>query len=233
MRGGRRGIRDSKRTASTKEPQPQGGHPGTRGEAPQRMARGSGHPLRPRQLPFSVLTKGEQVHQVPDGWTIQRNVRIVLADDRIGEIVPAASRHRSQFPIGFDELQDRSVVGVGVRDMSGLGMRRDYQRGYPGTVAKVVERLNVAGVVVTAALVEGNDDGCALPQFPVGLDAVHDFLYEALKQIELRGSRVSGEPAVWLHIGTRGQGAVLNRVIANDSVLRLSPAGRTGHDRAR
>src|SRR5258707_15176786 len=164
MRGGRRGIRDSKRTATTKEPQPQGGteEPGVkrRSGGPG----GSDHPLRPRRLPFSVLTKGEQVHQVPDGWTIQRNVGVVLADDRIREIVPAASRQRSKFPIGLDELQDRSVVGVGVRDMSGLGMRRDHQRGYPGTVAKVVERLNVAGVVVTAALVEGNDDGCALPQ---------------------------------------------------------------------
>src|SRR4030088_1052995 len=158
------------------------------------MVLGLGHPLRLNSLSFFVVTKVEQVRQIADRWTIQRNVRVALAGYRVGEIVPAASRQRRQSPVGLDELQDRRVVSIGVRDMPGLGVLRNHERGYPGAVTKVVERLNVAGVVVTAALVEGDDDGGTLPQVFVGLDAVHDFLYEALKQIELRRSRVPVQP---------------------------------------
>src|ERR1700730_12134289 len=47
------------------------------------------------QLLLFVLTKAEQIHQVSDRWTIQRNVRVALAGYGIREIVAAASRHRS------------------------------------------------------------------------------------------------------------------------------------------
>ena len=76
--------------------------------------------LRTVRFLLFVLTKAEQVHQVSDRWTIQRNVRVALAGYRIREIVPAASRHRSQSPVGLNEFKDRSVVGVGVRDSPGL-----------------------------------------------------------------------------------------------------------------
>src|SRR5258708_15567105 len=111
------------------------------------MARGSGHPLRGLRNYVSVLLvpKAEQVHQIADRWTIQRNVRVALAGYGIGEIVPAAGSQRSQSPVGFDELQDRSVVSVGVRDVPGVGVLGNHERGYPGAVTKVVERLNVAG----------------------------------------------------------------------------------------
>src|ERR1700730_17223540 len=122
------------------------------------------------RLSLFVFEKVEQIHQVADRWAIQWNVGVLRAGYGIGKIVPAAGCQRSQSPVGLDELQDRSMVCVGVRDMPGPGVRRNHQRGYPGAVTKVVERLNVAGVVVTSALVEGDDDGCALPQVFVGLD---------------------------------------------------------------
>src|SRR4030088_1197100 len=173
------------------------------------MVLGLGHPLRLNSLSFFVVTKVEQVRQIADCWTIQRNVRAALAGYRVGEIVPATSRQRSQSPVGLDELQDRGVICVSVRDVPGFGVLGNHERGYPGAVTKVVERLNVAGVVVAAALVEGDDDRGTLPQVFVGLDAVNDFLYEAFEQIKLRRSRVPVEPAVGLHIRNRRQRSVL------------------------
>src|SRR5713226_2565593 len=64
--------------------------------------------------------KVEQVHQIADGWAVQRDVG-VAAGDGIREIVAAAAGERRQSPVGFDELQDRNVVGIRVRDMPRRG----------------------------------------------------------------------------------------------------------------
>ncbi len=123
----------------------------------------------------------EQVHQIANRRGVQRDVWVVLAGDWVGQIVAAAIAYRGQVPVGFDEFQDRDVIGIGVRDVSGLGVFGDYQDWNSGSVAVVVECLYVSGVVVTSALVEGDDDGSAVPEFFVGLNAVDDFLYEALE----------------------------------------------------
>src|SRR5579864_9165524 len=106
-----------------------------------------------------------------------------------------------------------------MRDVSSLGERRNHQRGNSGAVSEIVEGLNVAGVIVTAAFVEGDDDGGTLPQLLIGLDAVNDFLHEAFEQVELRRSGVTVEPSVGLHVGNSRQRTVLDRLIEGSRVL--------------
>lgn len=45
--------------------------------------------MKPLLLPV-VVVKAEQVHQIADRWTIQRNIRVVRVRHRIVEIVAAA-----------------------------------------------------------------------------------------------------------------------------------------------
>jgi len=54
----------------------------------------------------------------------------------------------------------------------------------PRAVAEEVDRLDIAGVVVAAALVHRDDDGRGLPQFLVGLHLVDDLLREGLEDID-------------------------------------------------
>src|SRR5262252_5699634 len=61
----------------------------------------------------------EEVHQVTDSWTIGRDVRITLRRGGVGEVVAAATADRGQVPVLLDELQDRNVVCVVVRDVAG------------------------------------------------------------------------------------------------------------------
>src|ERR1700692_4874131 len=61
-----------------------------------------------------VITEAEQVHQIADGWAVQRDVGILLAGDGIGEVVAAAAAYRSEPPAGFDELQNGHVICIGV-----------------------------------------------------------------------------------------------------------------------
>ena len=58
------------------------------------------------ELPLGFSLEAEQVHQIADGWVVQRNVRVGRAGNWVGEIIPAARRERSQPPVRFDELQD-------------------------------------------------------------------------------------------------------------------------------
>src|ERR1700688_948602 len=71
----------------------------------------------------SLRSESEQVHQVADSRTVQRRIGIGFGGDWVGEIITAASGHRRQMPVGFDELQNRDVIGIGVRDVTGRGER--------------------------------------------------------------------------------------------------------------
>ena len=50
------------------------------------------------------------------------------------------------------------MVGVGVADVTSTGEGRDDDERNAGSVTEEVQRLNVAGVVIAAALVEGDDE---------------------------------------------------------------------------
>src|SRR5690349_6057610 len=88
------------------------------------------------------------------------------------------------------------MVGVSVADVAALGKRRNDDERNARPVTEEVQRLNVTGVVVTAALVKGDDESCAGEKLRVGLKQVHDFPGHALKEIELRGSWVTVQQAV-------------------------------------
>ncbi len=90
------------------------------------------------------------------------------------------------------------MVRVVVKDAATRGVRRDDNERDAGAVAEEVDRLHVAGVVVAAAFVEGDEDGGVLPQSRVGLDFIDDLLGEAFEQVELRGGRVSVDEAARL-----------------------------------
>ena len=66
-------------------------------------------------------------------------------------------------PVPLDELQDRNVVGVFVRDVAGLGVLRNHDQRNARAVAEEIQRLHIAGVIVAAAFVEGDEDRCVLP----------------------------------------------------------------------
>ena len=77
---------------------------------------------------------------------------------------------------------------------------RDHDHRNAGAVTEEVQRLNVAGVIVAAAFVEGDEDRRGLPQSRIGLHSVDDLLHEAFEQIQLRGSRVAIDESARLHI---------------------------------
>ena len=54
-----------------------------------------------------------------------------------------------------------------------------------GAVAEIIQRLHVSGVVVTAALIEGDEDRGVLPQRRILLYFIDDLLGEAFEQIQL------------------------------------------------
>jgi hypothetical protein len=79
----------------------------------------------------------------------------------IWQIVAATRRQRLQAPVALDELQDRSMVGIGVIDEAFLGERRHCDQHRARSVAEKVDRLDIAGIIVAARLVEGDQD-CGL-----------------------------------------------------------------------
>src|SRR5215469_9277032 len=112
----------------------------------------------------SVDAEVEQIHQITDSRAVSRDVRIARRRYRVMHVVAAAAADCRQAPVLFDELQDRDVVCVGVRDVAGLGVLRYHDQRDAGTVAEEVERLHITRVVVAAAFINGDEDSGAVPQ---------------------------------------------------------------------
>jgi len=104
------------------------------------------------------MVERKQIEEITDGRAVDRDVGIIIASDRIREIIAAPIRQRLKVPVPLDELQDRDMVGVGVADMATRGERRDDDQGNPGPVAEEIDRLDVARVKVAATLVHGDDE---------------------------------------------------------------------------
>ena len=68
--------------------------------------------------------------------------------------------------------------------------------------------MNVSGIVVTAAFVEGNEDRGVLPQRGIRLHRVNDLLGEAFEQVELGRGRVAVHEPAGLDEGNGGKVAV-------------------------
>lgn len=89
------------------------------------------------------LMKVEQIKQVADGRTVERNVRIARRCDGIGHVVAASIADGREIPVALDELQQGDVVGVFMGDVSRLGPGRHDDQRDAGAVAEEVEGLNV------------------------------------------------------------------------------------------
>src|ERR1700739_3324902 len=104
------------------------------------------------------MVEVKHVEQIADGWAVLGHVRVVLTGFWIGQIVAAAVSKRIQVPIALDELQNRDVVAVGMVYVAAFGERRNNNQRDARAVTEKVQRLNVAGIIVAAAFVHGDDE---------------------------------------------------------------------------
>src|SRR5215472_10239225 len=78
----------------------------------------------------------EHIHQIADSRRIDRDVRIAVSCHRVWQGVPSSRADRRQSPVRLNELENRDVVRVTMRDMaSGAERRNDYHRN-PRAIAK-------------------------------------------------------------------------------------------------
>ena len=76
------------------------------------------------------------------------------------------------------------MIAILMRDVTALGVLRDDDQRDACAIAEEVDRLDVARVIVSAALIEGDEDCSVVPKRWIGLDLVDDLLDEAFKEIE-------------------------------------------------
>src|SRR6266851_2564211 len=158
----------------------------------------------------SMFAKVEQVEQVADGWSVAGHVRVVLFGRGIGIVIAAAVRDRWQAPVVLDEFKDGDVVAVVVGNMSATAVVGNHDQRDTRAIAKEIQVLDIAGVVVAAAFIHGDEDRGAFPKLWIGSYAVDDFLHEALEEIKLGGRWMAVNPAAGLDEGNRRQRAVLD-----------------------
>ena len=133
----------------------------------------------------------EQVHTGTEILITSRKqiiARLLPPYDARNEACEQLKKLRKNCKIGDTLKIGRSnwnVVGILVRDVAGLGIRRNDDERDASYIAEEVEDLSVAGVVIAAAFVGGNENGCALPELGVGLDCFHNLLDEAFIEIPL------------------------------------------------
>src|SRR5450432_2759813 len=155
-----------------------------------------------------MLIKVEQVEQIPDGRHVPRNVRIVVVNPRIGQIVTATAAERGmEHPVPFDELYERRMLVIGMADMatSRKGRNGDHRNAW--TCTEEINRLDEARVIVAATFIHSDKDRGFGPLFRVALRQFNDVLSEGLEQSPFRGSGMAVHQAVWLHIGNCGKSA--------------------------
>ena len=96
------------------------------------------------------------------------------------------------------------MIGVSVNDATALRPRRDDDEGNARTVAEIVERLDEARVVISAAFIKGYENRGFGGELRVGLHRTDELGYEGFEQIELRGLGVAIRERVGLDVGTAG-----------------------------
>lgn len=135
-----------------------------------------------------VTIKVEQVKQIPNGGHVAWNVLtvVIVTHARIGQIVAAAGAERGmEHPVPFDELYERRMLVIDVADMAASGERRYGDHGNARACPEEINRLDEAGVIVTAALVHGDKDRGFRPKFRIALREFNNVLSEGLKQTPL------------------------------------------------
>src|SRR5260370_6306622 len=153
----------------------------------------------------AVASEIEEVEEIAEGRAIEWHVGIIFVDYGVWEIVAAAMRQGLQVPIALDELQDRNVVGVAMADVASAGEGRNDNQRNARPVAKEVQGLNVAGVIVAAAFVEGDDQRGFSEKIGPGSQVVEGLLDHAFEEVEFGGRRMTINQAVRLDEGHGGR----------------------------
>src|SRR6266550_4830244 len=146
----------------------------------RRRRRGSRRRRRPRR--WSWLGNSKQGSEIANRGTVEREIRSVRRRNRVRQIVAAAGRQRWQSPIPFDELQNRSVIGISVIDVTVLGKRRHRDQNRARPITEEIDGLNVPRIVQATAFIKCDEDRGIFPQLIVVPHAVNYFADERLVQ---------------------------------------------------
>ncbi len=105
-----------------------------------------------------AMVELEHVEKIAEGRAVERHIGILVLDNRVREIIPAPIGQRLQMPVPLDELHNRDVIGVSVVDVAASGEGGNHDQRNTRPVAEEVQRLDIAGVIVTTAFIEGDDE---------------------------------------------------------------------------
>src|SRR5271155_2916692 len=143
-----------------------------------------------------LVTEVEHLEQISDRRAVAGYVWIVAIRDRISQVVAAARGHRRQHPITLDKLQNRNVVIIRM-DYPAAGRERGNNDKWDArSITEEVQRLDVAGVVVAAAFIEGDEHRRLPREFPIGVEPVEENLQHRFEEIDLGTGWMPVEHAV-------------------------------------
>ena len=132
-----------------------------------------------------MMVEVEEVKEIADGRAVQRHIGIIVVRDWVREIVAAAVSERFEVPVALDEFEDGNVISVAMADVAAGGEGRHDDERNAWAIAKEIERLDVAGIVVTAAFVHGDDKRGFREEGGVALQVVEGFFDHAFEEINL------------------------------------------------
>src|SRR5262245_21380479 len=81
-----------------------------------------------------ALREVEGVEEIAERGHVHRYVRIVRADPGIRQVVAAARAHRAEMPVALDELVERHVIPIAVRDPATGRPGGQHQQRHPRPV---------------------------------------------------------------------------------------------------
>src|SRR5882762_6827731 len=134
-------------------------------------------------------------------------------------------------PIAFDKFENGNMVVIVVGNMVTTAVGGYHDHWDARAITEEIEVLDIAGVIVTAAFIDSDEDRSALPEFLVGLNGVDDFLDEALEQVKFGRGGMTVNPTAWLNERNGRQGAILDVGVKIKRVHDMGGAnGIVGHD---
>src|SRR5260221_6381899 len=101
-----------------------------------------------------VLAECKIGPKVADSRRVLGNIRIVVRCFRVWQIIASTVRELRQVPVSFDELHDRGVIGILMRDMSTGEVFVANEERHARSVSEVVDRLSITRIVVPPPFIE-------------------------------------------------------------------------------
>src|SRR6266481_5326087 len=124
------------------------------------------------------------------------------------------------------------MIGVAVQHTAAGCIRRDDYKGDARPVAEEIQRLDVAGIPIPAAFVEGDEDRRLAPEVPMRPHGLDDLAGESLEDVELGARWMTVRKPTRLYKGHRRQARVDDVVVEVRKVGDMRGAlGLIGHYR--